>query len=116
MSAAPRRPPAGRTSSFNVASPPTDCWPCSDHFLQHQDPGWGAHAQTIPGDAGSHDGLPLERNAGAGVERIQRKPQTESYSSRVDVCFMEKDSFHFRINNEETITISFRPQEERKIM
>ncbi|CAI5644071.1 unnamed protein product, partial [Oreochromis niloticus] len=78
--------------------------------------GGGAHAQTIPGDAGSHDGLPLERNAGAGVERIQRKPQTESYSSRVDVCFMEKDSFHFRINNEETIIISFRPQEERKIM
>lgn len=96
MSAAPRRPPAGRTSSFNVASPPTDCWPCSDHFLQHQDPGWGAHAQTIPGDAGSHDGLPLERNAGAGVERIQRKPRDRELLFKSGCVFYGKGQLSFQ--------------------
>lgn len=63
VSAAPGRPPAGGTPPFNIAAPPTDCRPRADHFLQHQDPWRCSHAQTISGDAGSHDGLSLECGA-----------------------------------------------------
>lgn len=76
MSAAPRWLPAGRTPPFNAASPPTDCWPCSYHLLQHQDPRWCSHAQTIPGDAGSHDGLSVEQRA--AENRMQRETQWRS--------------------------------------
>lgn len=91
MSAAPGRAPAGGTPPFNVASPPTDCGPRSDHLLQHQDPRGGSHAQTVPRDAGSHDGL--------AVEPRNRKGHSENKTDpvfREDERFIEKESFFFR--------------------
>lgn len=78
MSAAPGRPPAGRPPALNAASPQTDCWPSSHHLLQHQDPRRRSHAQTILGDAGSHDGLALRRRGAAEMRtgRWERPAET----------------------------------------
>lgn len=97
MSAAPRRPPAGRTSPFNIASPPTDCWSGFNHFLQHQDPWWCSHAQTIPGDAGSHDGLSLGQNAAESEEDDALWGKTHQ-RFRLEWC-VRHGRFYYRINN-----------------
>lgn len=75
VSAAARRPSASGTSPFNTAPPPTNCWPRSYHVLQHQDPWRSTHAQTISGDARSHDGFTLEQKQQQQQQQQQKKKE-----------------------------------------
>ncbi len=47
-----RRPSAGREAAHDAAAAPADGHQGHPALLQHQDAGQGAHAQTLPGNAG----------------------------------------------------------------
>lgn len=72
-----RGPPAGGAPPPHPPPPPPDSWPRPHHLLQHQDPRRRAHAQTLPRDAGSHDGLALERREESQGKRMQENEEKQ---------------------------------------